>query len=259
MAKKQKRPIGVQGRALWFELLKNLMVCRYKQPRFVYLGEKISNGAIIVSNHEGTDAPLSLELYLDRPVRFWGASEMNSGLIPMYKYQTRVYFHQRKHWNLHLARLFCLIATPLTNLFYKGLNLISTYHDVRFVRTIKQSITALRDGQNVVIFPEDASEGYQDELKGFFPGFVMLAEICHRKGMDVPIYVTYFKKKDLVYVIDAPIRYSELIRDGAGREEIAKRLLDRCNELGRMQFNPETEQEIEKNEQNEGEQLLKRA
>lgn len=33
-----------------------------------------------------------------------------------------------------------------------------------------------------------------------------------------------------------PIRYSELMRDGATREEIAKRLLDRCNELGRMKF-----------------------
>ena len=44
----------------------------------------------------------------------------------MYKYQTRVYYHEKKHWNLHLARLFCLLASPLTNLFYKGLNLIST-------------------------------------------------------------------------------------------------------------------------------------
>ena len=54
--------------------------------------------------------------------------------------------------------------------------------------------------------------------------------------MDVPIYVTYFKKKELIYVIDAPIRYSELCREGAPRDEIAKRLLDRYNELGRMTF-----------------------
>ncbi|MBQ1280863.1 MAG: hypothetical protein IIY16_01285 [Oscillospiraceae bacterium] len=64
----------------------------------------------------------------------------------------------------------------------------------------------------------------------------MLAEVAFRKGMDLPIYVTYFKKKELIYVIDAPIRYSELKKGGAGREEIAKRLLDRCNELGRMTF-----------------------
>lgn len=230
---------GQQNRKLWFKLLRKLMVGRYKRPRFIYLGEEFGNGGIIVSNHEGTDAPLSLELYCDKPVRFWGASEMNSGLISMYKYQTRVYFHQRKHWNIWLARLFCLIASPLTNLFYKGLKLVSTYRDVRFLRTLRESIAILREGENIVVFPEDATKGYLAELEGFFPGFVMLAETCYRRGMDVPIFVTYFQKKELTYVVDAPVMYSELAKNGAKRDEIAKRLLDRCNELGRMRFDAE--------------------
>lgn len=229
-----KKKVGQQNRKWWFKLLKKLMVGRYKRPEFVYLGEKFGTGGIILSNHEGTDAPLTLELYCDQPVRFWGASEMNSGLIPMYKYQTKVYYHQRKHWNIWLARLFCLIASPLTNLFYKGLNLISTYRDIRFTRTLRESLAAIKNGENIVIFPEDATKGYLAELEGFFQGFVMLAELCYRRGIDVPIYVTYFKKKELVYMVDAPVRYSELVKDGATRAEIAERLLNRCNELGRM-------------------------
>lgn len=231
MAKKTQ---GQKNRKWWFKLLKKLMVGRYKRPEFVYLGEKFDKGAIILSNHEGTDAPLTLELYCDVPVRFWGASEMNSGLIPMYKYQTKVYYHQRKHWNIWLARLFCLIASPLTNLFYKGLNLISTYRDIRFTRTLRESLAVIKNGENIVIFPEDATKGYLAELEGFFHGFVMLAEVCYRRGIDVPIYVTYFKKKELVYMIDAPVLYSELIKDGATRAEIANKLLARCNELGKM-------------------------
>lgn len=227
---------GQPNRKLWFKMLKKLMVGRYKRPVFIYLGEGFGESSIIVSNHEGTDAPLSLELYCDQPLRMWGAHEMNSGLVPMYKYQSEIYFHKRKHWNIHLARTFCLIASPLTNMFYKGLNLISTYKDARFKRTIRESLEALQQGESVVVFPEKAENGYLPELEGFFLGFVVLAEVCYKKGMDVPIYVTYFKKKDLQYVVDAPIRYSELMRDGATREEIAKRLLDRCNELGRMKF-----------------------
>ena len=230
-----KKAQGQQNRKWWFKLLKKLMVKRYKRPEFVYLGEKFEKGSIILSNHEGTDAPLTLELYCDVPVRFWGASEMNSGLIQMYKYQTKVYYHQRKHWNIWLARLFCLIASPLTNLFYKGLNLISTYRDIRFTRTLRESMDAIKNGENIVIFPEDATKGYLAELEGFFQGFVMLAEVCYRRGIDVPIFVTYFKKKELVYMVDAPVRYSELIKDGATRAEIAKRLLDRCNALGKME------------------------
>ena len=234
MAKEKIRPVK-RGKG-WFRFMKHLMLGRYKKPNFVYLGEEIGESGIILSNHEGTDAPMSLEIYLDRPIRMWGAHEMNSGLIKLYKYQTRVYYHEKKHWNLHLARLFCLIASPLTNLFYKGLNLISTYRDTRFRKTLRESVDALKEGYNIVIFPEDSAKGYLEVLEGFFAGFVMLAETCKKQGMDLPIYVTYFRKKDLTYIIDKPVLYSELCKDGATKEEIAKKLVERCNELGQMQF-----------------------
>ncbi len=215
-----------------------MMRGRYKQPKFVYLGEEINSGSIILSNHVGTEAPMSLELYLDAPIRMWGAHEMNSGLIKLYKYQTRVYYHQRKHWNLFLARLFCLIASPLTNLFYSGLDLISTYKDVRIKKTIRESVEAIEQGQNIVIFPEDATKGYLDELEGFYAGFVLLADACLKKGIDLDIFVTYFRQKDMVYIIDKPIKYSQIKGDKT-RAEIAKMLCERCNELGKMQLNEE--------------------
>ena len=231
----RKKLNNSQNRKWWFKLIKKLMLCRYKEPRFVYLGDEIEKGSLILSNHEGTDAPMSLEIYLNKPIRMWGAHEMNSGLIKMYKYQSEVYYHEKKHWNIHLARLFCLIASPVTNVFYKGLNLISTYKDARFRRTIKESLEALNNGENIVIFPEDSTKGYLEELEGFYGGFVVLAEICKKRKIDVPIFVTYFRKKDLTYIIDKPVLYSELSKDGASREEIAKKLVERCNVLGKME------------------------
>ena len=123
-------------RKKWFRGLKKFMRLFIKPSKFVYLGGPIQDGSIVLSNHVGTTAPLAFELYGNLPFRFWGASEMNSGLIALYKYQTRVYYHEKKHWNLHLARLFCLLASPLTNMFYKGLRLISTYRDARFRKTL---------------------------------------------------------------------------------------------------------------------------
>ncbi len=241
MKKEKKGP--VQKRKWWFRFMKKLMKGRYKKPKFVFLGEGFTEGGVILSNHEGTDAPMSLELYCDKPLRMWGASEMNSGLIPMYKYQTRVYYHEKKGWNLHLARLFCLIATPLTNLFYKGLRLISTYRDTRFRRTIRESLDAIRAGENIVIFPEDSTNGYLEELEGFHRGFVVFAEVCQKQGIDLPIYTTYFRKKDLTYIVDAPVRYSQLRAECGGKEAVCQRLVARCNELGKMQFDEEVEGE----------------
>lgn len=234
--RKMKEVKKVKKRKWWFNFLKKIMVIRYKRPTFRFLGEEFSNGAIIISNHEGTDAPLSLEMYTSVPLRMWGAHEMNSGLIPMYKYQTKVYYHEKKHWNLACARAFCLIASPLTNLFYKGLDLISTYKDARFYKTIRESTDALKEGCNIVVFPEDSTKGYLPELEGFYGGFLMLAEMCYKKGMDVPIFVTYYRKNDLTYIVDKPVKYSELLSLGLSREELAKRLVLRCNELGKMQF-----------------------
>ena len=236
MAKKEKKKPN-QKRKWWFRLLKKMMKGRYKQPTFIYLGEEFGNGGVILSNHEGTDAPMSLEIYCDKPLRMWGAHEMNSGLISMYKYQTRVYYHEKKHWNLHLARLFCLIASPLTNLFYKGLNLISTYRDSRFLKTIRESVKAIENGDNIVIFPEVSDKGYLSELEGFHEGFAVFCEACYRRGIDLPIYVTYFKKNEREYVVDKPVKYSQLKAESLTRSQIAERLLNRCNELGKMSFN----------------------
>ena len=221
-------------RKLWFRGFKNLLKIRYKKPKFIYLGEKPANSSIILSNHEGTDAPMSLEIYADFPIRMWGAGEMNSDLIKLYKYQTRVYYHEKKHWNLFAARVFCLLASPLTNLFYKGLNLISTYQDARFKNTIEESVAAIKNGENIVIFPEKSIGGYFAELKGFYAGFVLLAKKCLSEGIDVPVYVCYYKKKERKYIFDEPIMFSELQAKFDSRDQIAEYLVERCNNLGKM-------------------------
>lgn len=228
--------VSRKNRRRWYEAFKKLMTSRYKKPQFVYLGGEIKDASIIISNHEGTEAPMSLELYCDTAFRMWGAHEMNSGLVKLYKYQSRVYYHEKKHWSLLLARLFCLIASPLTNLFYKGLNLISTYRDVRFIKTLKESFKTLKNGESVVVFPEDSTKGYLKELEGFHNGVIMLAEYCYKKGLDLPIYVSYFNKDTKQYIFDEPVLYSFLASHYNSREAISEHLLNRCNKLGKMVF-----------------------
>lgn len=232
MAKEKKQKLG--QRKWWFRGLKKIMKIRYKKPQFIYLGEEITNGGVVLSNHEGTDAPMSFEIYSGKPVRFWGAYQMNSGLIKMYKYQTKVYYHEKKHWNLFAARMFCLLASPLTNLFYKGLNLISTYPDARFMKTIRESLEAIKKGENIVIFPEKSDEGYKETLDGFYAGFVMFADVCKKQGIDLPIFASYFNKNEKIYLIDKPVLYSELCKKYESKEIIAETLCNRCNELGKM-------------------------
>ncbi len=233
---KHTKKTAARKKSVAFRICKPLMRGRYKRPDFFFLGEHpmTEGGAIILSNHAGTDAPLSLEFYFPREVAFWGAGEMTSGLVSTYRYQSRIYYHQKKHWNLWLARLFCLLASPLTNMFYTGLHMIPTYHDARFVKTLRESTQYLADGGALVIFPEKSDGGYKDELDGFHGGCVHLLQVCRRRGMDVPVYVSYFRKEDMAYIFDAPVMLSDLLKNGYDAEGIADRLCRRCNELGKM-------------------------
>ena len=224
---------NINKRKGWFRFVKCIVRLFIKKTEFEYDEDIPKPGSIILCNHAGTAAPLAWELYGDVSFRFWGANEMNSGLIKLYKYQTRVFYHEKKGWNIHLARLFCLLASPLTYMFYAGLNLISTYHDVRFKHTLTESIKTLEKEQSLVIFPEISDNGYLDVLEGFHKGFVMLAGICHKRGMNVPVHVAYFKKGEPKrMLVSKSYTLDELFAEGKSRDEIAVFLCKECNTLG---------------------------
>ena len=159
---------------------------------------------------------------------------MNSDFKTMYQYLSKIYFHQKKHWPLWISRIFCLIATPVMKGMYKGLEVISTYSDMRLKGTISTSVEVLEEGYDLVIFPEDSSHGYFDKMTKFFPGFLLLAKTCYRKGIDTLIFVAYYSKAKKKIVIDKPIKFSELVNkyEGLSFEEIAQKMLERCNQLG---------------------------
>lgn len=112
-----------QDRKPWFRFIKWFMRVRYKRVKFINLGEELKGGSIILSNHEGTDAPLSLELYSQIPVRFWGAYEMNSRLIDLYRYQTKIYYHQKKALATFYCKSFLSSCIPSYLHFLQGAKL----------------------------------------------------------------------------------------------------------------------------------------
>ncbi len=160
-----KRKKIKQERKLWFRIFKLFIKLRYRKPRFVYLGDKPTAQSVVLTNHIGARVPLTLKLYGEFPMRFWGTHEMNTSLRMLYKHMTKDYYHETLGCIIHLARLFCLIASPLTYLFYKGLRLVSTYKDYRFRQSIDESIELIKKDKNIVIFPENSENGYLDELK----------------------------------------------------------------------------------------------
>lgn len=218
-----------------FRMVKSIVRSFKPKVTFYHVGQKEPEGTLILSNHEASKGPLAWELFYNKLVRMVGTEEMNSGFKRLYKYQTEVYYHQKHKWNLTLARLFCLIASPIVYAFYKGLQLISIRKGIALVRTIDETCTSLLEyGERVVIFPEDSSKGYFQEIKEFKPGFLLFCEKAYKRGHDLTLAVAYIKNKQNTCLIDEPIKYSALLELHKTREQIAEALRHRCNELGRL-------------------------
>ena len=83
----------------------------------------------------------------------------------------------------------------------------------------------------MVIFPEDSSNGYFDNLKHFFAGFVVLCEYCLKRDIDLNIYVSYFVKKDNTYIVGKAVKFSEIKKQFNDRYQIAEHMLKQANQL----------------------------
>ena len=218
----------------WYKGYCNFIKIFKRKIKYVYLGEMVEDRAIVLSNHVGASGPLSFELFNKQTFRFWGTHEMNGKFKEVYAYLTDIYFTQKKHIKKPISKIIGVFAAPFMRLFYKGLDLIPTYHDARFYRAIKDSYNTLSEGQSVVIFPEASENGYFSNLTAFHAGFTVLLKYCYDRGLDLPIYLSYLHKKKHIHLVDKPVLYSEIKDKFNNRDEMARYFFFFFNELGKM-------------------------
>lgn len=221
-------------RKTWFKIVKTILKIFTKKPKFIFLKEVPSEPSLHLCNHVGSKGPLRLELYYKHNFRFWGTHEMNEGAKSTYKYLSTIYFQGKKHMKPVFAKIVAFVATPFLNLIYLGLNLIPTYSDMRLKNTFRESLKCVENNQSIIIFPENSTNGYFDELIEFNRGFVSFLDKAYNKGIDLPIFLMYFQKKHNRYIVDKKILYSEVLNMKKTSEEIAEMFRIRCNELGKM-------------------------
>jgi hypothetical protein len=97
-------------------------------------------------------------------------------------------------------------------------------------------MNAIMDNQSLIIFPENSSNGYFDEIKEFKTGWYVFASYVYAKGYDLPIFIAYYQKKTKTLVFDKKVLFSELLELGLSKEDLSNKLRERCNELGKMKF-----------------------
>ena len=217
-----------------FNLFKNIVKVFSKKVEVVVLGEKLQDKCVYVCNHANKMGPFIFETYLPVYCAKWGASEMLSNYKERFKYLRDVLYMQKNHYKKGKATLKATYEAIFSKYIYKGVKVLPTYRDAREISTIKKSLEVLEKGVGIMIFPEDSSDGYFNEMKKFLAGFVLLMKAYNKKhGEDIPVRPVYYHKGKRLIVVGEEVYYSNYQNVNYDREKIAEDVKNKVNQLYR--------------------------
>ncbi len=196
--------------------------------------ETLPDKAILVSIHAAKNGPIAISMSYPKFSAMWGHHAMLGSYKERFCYLRNVLYIQKMHKNKFVATLKATYEALFSIYIYKGMKVIGTHTDMRLLQTIRSSMEVLDENASVIIFPEDSSEGYFDEVRSAFAGFVMLASLYYRtRGEDVPVIPMYVSTKKKRLLVGAPQYVHEMELAGLSRDEIADRIKDDINALWR--------------------------
>lgn len=195
-------------------------------------GGPVKGPALIVANHSGAAGPMNISIFFPYTFVPWGAHQMKEGYRSRWNYAYHIFYRQKLKYGRVRSFILATLLSVINKFLYVNMRLIPTYQDVRFTRTLRESLRYLKDDYPILVFPEDSNEGYKDVIARFNDGFVVLADYAYtHHNLDLPIYPVYYSKRKSIIVIGEPILYGTLKEQNLKRSDIADLLRLKVNDL----------------------------
>ena len=194
----------------FYKFLKKIVRCFYGKRKFIQLENIPSSPSIIVGNHSQAHGPLVAELLFPLPKETWCIGEMMSRKeIP--DYAMKDFFPYKKKSSLWFYKIISrLIARPFAFIFSNA-DCIGVYKDARVMSTFKQSISALKDGKHLIIYPECHTK-YNEIINQFQLNFIDVARMYYKNtGVELDFVPMYIAPKLKTVVFGKPIKYDHTL------------------------------------------------
>lgn len=215
----------------FFAFIKWVMRRFHRKIRTVTVDGKPDEKCLYLINHANKFGPLMYELYFPVYCVKWGAHPMLGSYGERRRYLRDVLYIQKNGYGKAKASFKAFFEAFFSAFFYKGMKILPTYPDARLRKTIRSSVEVL-DDSSLMIFPENSSEGYNDIITQFLPGFVLVMTQYYRKNKtDIPVRVAYYSKKRRLIAVDEPCYLQDLVKDGLDRDGIAEAMRLKLNAL----------------------------
>lgn len=187
---------------------------------------------LIVANHCQMHGPIACELYFPGKRYTWCAGQMmHRKEVPAYAYED--FWSGKPKWQRPFWKALSYIIAPIAVCVFNNADTIGVYRDSRIISTFKNTVKALQDGANVVIFPE-CYEPYSNIVNRFQENFVDIAKLYYKrtgKALSlVPMYIAPNLKR---MFIEKPIFYDYNNPSEEERSRICAYLMETITVKGR--------------------------
>ena len=168
--------------------------------------------SVIVGNHCHMYGPFNGELYFPGKRKIWCAHQMMElKEVPAYAFED--FWSKKPKWTHGFYRLLAALIAPASACIFANANTIPVYYDSRLLTTFKQTVAALEENANVIVFPE-CYDPHNNIIYRFRDQFISVAKTYYKrtgKALNfVPLYnAPKLKKmylgKPIRFCPDAPI------------------------------------------------------
>ena len=221
-----------RGSMLLFRIVRGLVRVFYGKMEVEGLENLPKKDVIIVGNHTQMNGPIAGELFLPKNCYTWCAGQMmNRKEVPEYAFND--FWSQKPKWTHPFYKALAHIIAPLADCIFNCARTIPVYRDMRIIGTFKRTVQMLKDGKNILIFPEK-DEKHNNILYKFQENFVDVALMYYKKtGVEltfVPLYIAPRLKK---MYIGAGIRFDGKAPIEEERRRIADCMSEAITEMAR--------------------------
>ncbi len=185
---------------------------------------------IVVGNHSQMHGPIVGELYFPGNRAIWCAGEMmHLKEVPAYAF--RDFWSQKPKWTHWFYKALSYVIAPFSVCIFNNAATIGVYRDTRILTTFKNTVSALCDGKNVVIFPEK-DEKYNHIVYEFQDRFVDVAQLYYKKtGKCLSFVPLYIAPKRKAMYLGQPVAYAPENGKEAERQRICAEMKARITDL----------------------------
>ena len=203
-----------------------------RRPQFINLNAAhIEKKSIIIGNHNGAGGPYHYRAFMNHRFMTWGAHPMCEGYISRWKYLYHIFYRQKLHYSKFKSFIIATFFGMISGVVYRYAGVMPVYFGRRIITTCRYSFECIEKDVSIFIFPESSTDGYHEKPESFHPGFLTFSKLYYnKKGIDLPVYTLFYKKKPKQTITGKPMYINELLKTHS-EEEVLELFRNYMNSL----------------------------